>query len=133
MMHRNASRLHVLINQLLDLSRIEAGKMKLQLEEINLRRMIMTLCSAFQSQADERNMDYQVNLQDEIGIGCVDRDKLEKIIYNLISNAFKFTARWGMYCCRSAPGIFDSPSCEATMVLVSQHATFSLFLTVFIR
>lgn len=91
MMYRNASRLHVLINQLLDLSRIESGKMKLQLEETDIRRMIMTLCSAFQSQADQRNMDYQVNLQDDIGNGFVDRDKIEKIIYNLVSNAFKFT------------------------------------------
>jgi len=91
MMHRNATRLHVLINQLLDLSRIESGKMKLQLEETDIRRMIMTLCSAFQSRADQRNMDYQVNLQNDIGNGFVDRDKVEKIIYNLISNAFKFT------------------------------------------
>lgn len=95
MMHRNATRLHVLINQLLDLSRIESGKMKLQLEEIDLRRMIMTLCSAFQSQADQRNMDYQVNVGSDIGNGFVDSDKLEKIIYNLVSNAFKFTADGG--------------------------------------
>ena len=95
MMYRNATRLHVLINQLLDLSRIESGKMKLQLEETDIRRMIMTLCSAFQSRADQRNMDYQVNVPDDLGNGFVDRDKVEKIIYNLISNAFKFTPDGG--------------------------------------
>ena len=95
MMYRNATRLHVLINQLLDLSRIESGKMKLQLEETDIRRMIMTLCSAFQSRADQRNMDYQINVQDDIGNGFVDRDKVEKIIYNLVSNAFKFTPDGG--------------------------------------
>ena len=95
MMYRNATRLHVLINQLLDLSRIESGKMKLQLEETDIRRMITTLCSAFQSRADQRNMDYQVSLQDDIGNGFVDRDKVEKIIYNLVSNAFKFTPDGG--------------------------------------
>ena len=95
MMYRNATRLHVLINQLLDLSRIESGKMKLQLEETDIRRMITTLCSAFQSRADQRNMDYQINLQGDIGTGFVDRDKVEKIIYNLVSNAFKFTPDGG--------------------------------------
>jgi signal transduction histidine kinase len=95
MMYRNATRLHVLINQLLDLSRIESGKMKLQLEETDIRRMITTLCSAFQSRADQRDIDYQVNLQDDIGNGFVDRDKVEKIIYNLVSNAFKFTPDGG--------------------------------------
>jgi signal transduction histidine kinase/DNA-binding response OmpR family regulator len=95
MMYRNATRLHVLINQLLDLSRIESGKMKLHLEEIDIRRMVMTLCSAFQSQADQRNMDYQVDLQGDIGNGFVDRDKVDKIIYNLLSNAFKFTPDGG--------------------------------------
>jgi DNA-binding response OmpR family regulator/two-component sensor histidine kinase len=95
MMYRNATRLHILINQLLDLSRIESGKMKLQLEETDIRRMITTLCSAFQSRADQRDIDYQVNLQDDIGNGFVDRDKVEKIIYNLVSNAFKFTPDGG--------------------------------------
>jgi signal transduction histidine kinase/DNA-binding response OmpR family regulator/uncharacterized protein HemY len=91
MMYRNATRLHVLINQLLDLSRIESGKMRLQLEETDIRRMITTLCSAFQSRADQRSIDYRINLQDDFGNGFVDRDKVEKIIYNLVSNAFKFT------------------------------------------
>ncbi len=95
MMYRNATRLHALINQLLDLSRIESGKMKLQLEETDIRRMITTLCSSFQSRADQRNIEYQVNLQDEVGNGFVDRDKVEKIIYNLVSNAFKFTPDGG--------------------------------------
>ena len=107
MMYRNATRLHVLINQLLDLSRIESGKMKLQLEETDIRRMIMTLCSAFQSQADQRNMDYHVNLLDDLGNCFLDRDKLEKIIYNLVSNAFKFTPDGGRIVVevRKEPGI----------------------------
>ena len=69
--------------------------------------MIMTLCSAFQSRADQRNMDYQVNLQDDIGNCFVDRDKLEKIIYNLVSNAFKFTPDGGRIVVevREEPGI----------------------------
>ncbi len=95
MIHRNATRLHVLINQLLDLSRIESGKMNLQVEEIDLRGLLLTLCSAFQSQADQRKIDYQVVLQANISSGFCDVDKLEKIIYNLISNAFKFTPDGG--------------------------------------
>ena len=95
MMYRNATRLHGLINQLLDLSRIESGKMRLHLEETDLRSFIATLCSAFQSQADQRQMGYHVTFNDDNGVGVVDRDKLEKIIYNLLSNAFKFTPDGG--------------------------------------
>ncbi|SKC83306.1 Signal transduction histidine kinase [Ohtaekwangia koreensis] len=95
MMYRNATRLHGLINQLLDLSRLESGKMRLHLEETDLRRFIATLCSAFQSQADQRQMEYHIMFDDGNGAGVVDRDKIEKIIYNLLSNAFKFTPDGG--------------------------------------
>jgi signal transduction histidine kinase/DNA-binding response OmpR family regulator len=95
MMYRNASRLHGLINQLLDLSRIESGKMRLHLEETALRPFIAMLCSAFQSQAEQRQMEYHVTFNDENAAGVVDRDKIEKIVYNLLSNAFKFTPDGG--------------------------------------
>ncbi|MEJ1242160.1 tetratricopeptide repeat protein [Chryseolinea sp. T2] len=95
MMHRNATRLHALINQLLDLSRIEAGKMKLQVAETDLRSTVMTLYSAFQSQADQRGIHYTVTIDEGVTKGFVDRDKLEKIVFNLISNAFKFTSDGG--------------------------------------
>ncbi|HTF18548.1 MAG TPA: tetratricopeptide repeat protein [Chryseolinea sp.] len=95
MMHRNATRLHVLINQLLDLSRIESGKMRLQVIETDIGRTVMTLCAAFQSEAERRGMRYTVVVQDSVGRGFIDRDKLEKIIFNLVSNAFKFTSDGG--------------------------------------
>ncbi|MBA4056845.1 MAG: hypothetical protein C0490_19180, partial [Marivirga sp.] len=95
MMYRNSARLHMLINQLLDLSRIESGKMTLQLEDTDVRSMIMILYSAFQSQAEQRSIAYKVNIEHDLGNCFVDRDKLEKIVYNLISNAFKFTPDGG--------------------------------------
>ncbi|AYB35190.1 tetratricopeptide repeat protein [Chryseolinea soli] len=95
MMHRHATRLHMLINQMLDLSRIESGKMRLQVEEKDIHHTVRTLCSVFQSQADQRGMDYQVIVSDEVGSGFIDVDKLEKIVYNLVSNAFKFTPDGG--------------------------------------
>lgn len=90
-MHRNASRLHLLINQVLELSRIESGKLKLQVCEVDIRRMVVTTCSAFQSQAEQRKINYTIQVQDGIGTGLIDHDKIETILVNLISNAFKFT------------------------------------------
>ena len=93
-MHRNASRLLNLVNQLLDLSRIEAGSLKLRTFQGNLNTFITSISSQFSSMAQSRNIHFEV-----VSIAHVDawfdHDKLEKIISNLLSNAFKFTPSGG--------------------------------------
>ncbi|MFZ5519154.1 MAG: hybrid sensor histidine kinase/response regulator transcription factor [Candidatus Zhuqueibacterota bacterium] len=95
LMRRNVQRLHRLINQLLDLSRIEAGKMELHPTTEDLVRLVNHYVQSFESQAKLK----EVQLLFESGESCllaqVDREKMENIIYNLISNALKFTPKDG--------------------------------------
>lgn len=91
MIRRNANRLLNLVNQLLDLSKLDSGKLRLNETEGDVFKCIRAAASAFSSHAASRNMDYQIRMPSELLWVSFDRDKLEKIIYNLLSNAFKFT------------------------------------------
>jgi len=93
-MHRNASRLLTLVNQLLDLSRIEAGTLSLKCSQGSLNAFINSIASQFSSMADSKEIDFAISGNQEITL-FFDPDKLEKIITNLLSNAFKFTPNKG--------------------------------------
>ena len=92
---RNAKRLKRLISQLLDLSKLETGKIKLNLQEGNLTKHIRSIVYSFCSLAESREIEYTFDLQDTPGKVWFDPDKLDKITTNLISNAFKFTPKNG--------------------------------------
>jgi len=93
-MHSNASRLLTLVNQLLDLSRLESGSLKLQCRQLNLNKLIDRVSSQFASMADSKTITYKIDAAEDINL-FADAEKMEKIITNLLSNAFKFTATNG--------------------------------------
>lgn len=95
MINRNASRLHRLVNQLLDLSRIDANTLKLSTQYGNLYKFIRIVSSAFSSYAEQRKINFLINIPTEDFLIMFDHDKLEKIVYNLLSNALKFTPEHG--------------------------------------
>jgi signal transduction histidine kinase/AraC-like DNA-binding protein len=95
LMKRNAERLHNLIDQLLDLSKIESGSMKLHAEEGDLSNFTKVIYASFSSMAEQKQIDYTLHVSEEPIDGFYDRDKLEKILFNLLSNAFKFTPNQG--------------------------------------
>lgn len=90
-MHRNGKRLLDLVNQLLDLSKLESGKMSLSAAQGDLAQAVSTVAQSFESLADRKLIQMQINLPESPVIGFFDRDKVEKIVANLVSNAFKFT------------------------------------------
>ncbi|MBX2946325.1 MAG: tetratricopeptide repeat protein [Cyclobacteriaceae bacterium] len=94
-MHRNAVRLHRLINEILDLSKIESGNMKLRTAEGDLKQFLKTVFASFISLAEQKQIDYTLHAPDGSVTGYFDRDKLEKIVSNLIYNALKFTPEGG--------------------------------------
>jgi signal transduction histidine kinase/AraC-like DNA-binding protein len=99
-MHRNAVRLLGLINQLLDLSKLDAGSMRLELSESDILRFSRLIISSFQPLADRKNIHYEVSIPAKEYITYFDHDKLEKILTNLLSNAFKYTPDEGEIECQ---------------------------------
>jgi len=93
--HRNGKRLLDLVNQLMDLSKLESGKLKLQASEGDLGKFVSALAGSFESLAIRQQVDLQIIVPEEPLICFFDRDKVEKIVTNLVSNAFKFTGEGG--------------------------------------
>ncbi len=94
-MERNAQRLLQLVNQLLDLARLESGGMKLQKRPGDLIKFLRPLAWSFESLAGQKQIRYRIELPEQPVFAHFDRDKLEKIVLNLLSNAFKFTPESG--------------------------------------
>ncbi len=89
--YRNALRLLKLVNTLLDFSRIEAGRVQAVYEPTDLSRYTAELASMFQSAIEKAGMQLIVNCPPLAELVSVDREMWEKIVLNLLSNAFKFT------------------------------------------
>lgn len=92
---RNAGRLYGLVNQLLDLSKLEAGKMTLETREQNIIPLLKGLVLSFSSMAERKKITLRFNTIEENLNVYIDKEKVEKIIINLLSNAFKFTPEGG--------------------------------------
>jgi signal transduction histidine kinase len=88
---RNALRLQKLVNTLLDASRIEAGRIHASFEPVDLASMTSDLASVFRSAVEKAGMRLIVDCPPLSEPVYVDRDMWEKIVLNLVSNAFKFT------------------------------------------
>lgn len=94
-MQRNLQRLQSLINQILDLSKLEAGEMKSNLQEVDLTHFLNLQFASFDSLAQSKNITFTHPKFEKTQLALADTDKLEKIITNLLSNAFKFTPEGG--------------------------------------
>ena len=91
MVHRNALRLQKLVNTLLDFSRIEAGRIRAFYQPTDLGGLTAELASVFRAAVERAGMRLVVDCATLSEPAYVDRDMWEKIVLNLISNAFKFT------------------------------------------
>jgi len=91
LINKNSRRLLGLINQLLDISKIESGKMKVSLVHDDIIGFARSIYSSFLLRAQRLNIRYKFTSDDDNLKVYFDPDKVEKILFNLLSNAFKFT------------------------------------------
>ncbi|MBI2265150.1 MAG: diguanylate cyclase [Armatimonadetes bacterium] len=94
-MLRNSRRLLRLINQLLDISKIEAGKMELRARETNVVEFLRAITLSFVPYAERKGISVEFCSNWEELPLFLDAEKMEKILYNLLSNALKFTPEKG--------------------------------------
>lgn len=95
MAERNINRLTNILNNLLDLSRIESGKIDIKFEELDIRAPIEFVVSSLKSQADGKSIQLRTEMSQELPSVYGDREKVEQILTNLLGNAIKFTPEGG--------------------------------------
>lgn len=95
LINRSSKRLYNLISQILDFRKMETSNLKLSIQKNNIIEFIRLIYDAFTELAEEREVKYRFISEIESHEIWFDKDKIEKILYNLISNAFKFTPRLG--------------------------------------
>jgi signal transduction histidine kinase/AraC-like DNA-binding protein/CheY-like chemotaxis protein len=91
MVKKNAMRLLRLVNQLMDFRKIEEGKMKIRASESNITDFVMEITNAFTETANKKKISYRVDSKDTNMKVWFDVNMLDKILFNILSNAFKFT------------------------------------------
>lgn len=91
----NADRLMNLVTELLDFRKAESGKMTLQASPANLIKFSKEIFMAFQNMAIQKNINYYFNTPNEVLMVYFDKLQFEKVLFNLLSNAFKFTPTHG--------------------------------------
>lgn len=93
--YNNTLRMHRLINQIMDIRKFDEGKFKLQISKNNIVKDISIIKNAFNDFAKIYDIQYKFLSKEEVIKGWYDVDILEKILFNLLSNAFKYTPKQG--------------------------------------
>ncbi|NIN92906.1 HAMP domain-containing protein [bacterium] len=94
-MERNSNRLSRFIDDLLDMARIERGKMEIKRESLGILPIVSETVELMKPQADEKNIEIAMNIPDDLPLVFVDGDRTRQIITNLLSNSIKFTPEEG--------------------------------------
>jgi PAS domain S-box-containing protein len=100
-----AEHLLALINDILDLAKIEAGKMPLHLEDVPLREVTMEVTQQVEPMVRKKQLDFAIDVADDCPVLYSDRTKIKQVLLNLLSNAVKFTNKGRVSIeARCAPG-----------------------------
>jgi PAS domain S-box-containing protein len=96
--HRNAATLLKHVNDLLDLAKLDAGKMSMNFARVDLARTVRRVAEHFHALAPQRALSYVITAPDALEAE-VDSEKIDRVLLNLLSNAFKFTPSGGRIRC----------------------------------
>jgi signal transduction histidine kinase len=88
---KNGRHLLGLINDVLDLSKIEAGQLVLSLDDYSMKEVVHTVCTSVESLAAEKNLELKVAVSPEVAYGKGDHQRISQVFLNLVGNAIKFT------------------------------------------
>jgi signal transduction histidine kinase len=117
-----------MINDILDLAKIESGKMEVRTEDFSIRDVCEALASLARPIADRKNIDLQCQLDEAIPLMRQDPGKLRQVLYNLLSNAIKFTPEGGRVLLRAqAEGRFVVLSVADTGIGIADEDRESIF------
>jgi PAS domain S-box-containing protein len=109
---RSARHLLQLINDILDLSKVEAGKLTFQAESIDLPVLIAEVIATLRQWASARGVSVHLQVAEELGPIQLDPGRLRQVLYNYLSNALKFTSEGGTVTIRAFPADADRVTLE---------------------
>ncbi len=95
LVYKNAQRLLHLINQLMEIRKVEKGKIELAASKGNIVKFVQNIAQSFSGLSVQRNIEFNIISDSDVIEIYFDRDKVENIVYNLLSNAFKYTPEKG--------------------------------------
>jgi len=100
--NRHSDELAQLVNNLLDISRIESGKISMKLEPLNLKEIIEEVVDLMNVQLKEKEIEFKFELSADVEYVLADRQQLERVFINLLGNAIKFTPAKGKISIRAS-------------------------------
>lgn len=118
LIHRNAKQLLKLINQLLDLSKLEAGKFTPEISQNDIVEFLEKITFSFKSLAEQKQIDLKFNAPLHQLMAYYDADIVEKVVTNLLSNAFKYTPEKGKIEVELLPELGEDKTVERIKIIV---------------
>jgi DNA-binding response OmpR family regulator/two-component sensor histidine kinase len=95
MIRQNGERILRLINQLMDIRKLDRGQMKLKAEQTDMGHFLARIMESFNEMARKKGIAFNLVAENDLPPVWIDQDKIDKVIFNLLSNAFKFTPDGG--------------------------------------
>jgi GAF domain-containing protein/DNA-binding response OmpR family regulator/nitrogen-specific signal transduction histidine kinase len=94
----NADRLTALVNDLLDISRIETGRVELNLRAVSMSEVVKSVMATLEARAQERDLELRVDIPEDLPAVWGDSDRITQILTNLVGNAIQYTPSGGSIC-----------------------------------
>jgi len=121
-MYRNATRLLTLINELMDFRKVETGALKLKVMQGNLSLFLHEIADEFSEMAMEKNVNFNILIEEHFPDMLFDRQVMEKVIINLLSNSFKYTNEGGNITLEALTSLDKfKPSFENALVIKNNY------------
>lgn len=124
---RAIDRLTLLVSDLLDISRIEAGQIKMQLRAISIRDLCLRIAAGFQPQLKAQGLSMTLQLPEGLPMVLADPDRISQVLDNLLTNALKFTAKGGITIAAADKGDYVMVSVRDTGVGIAKEEQDRIF------
>lgn len=95
LINQNGQRILRLVNQIMEMRKLDRGQVKLQTTETDIYAFIREIVSSFDHITSERNIEFALEFAENLPSVWIDQEKLDKVIFNVLSNAFKYTPKSG--------------------------------------
>lgn len=92
---QNGQRILRLVNQVMEMRKLDKGQVKLLAEQTNVEQFFKEIMSSFEYVAHEKEISFSLDIQDNLPDVWIDQEKLDKVVFNVLSNAFKYTPKNG--------------------------------------